>query len=172
MTNDSPSEPPRTPAPRDRAKERFGFESWPRPAPASEPLPRVRFLPSLDACPDLELLERFPRPGRAFHDHLALGGDPAATVGLTVWEETSAADAQNRLLEILANSMAPSLPTLAERGLEIGDVGFTDPHTPISAIVFVRGRIVIDLVARQGRDLPVVDLARALDRQIQAHLAI
>lgn len=171
MTGDFPKDPVRTSISRESVKARFGFEGWPRPAPAPERLPRERFIPSLDALPGLELAKRFPHRGRAFSDHIVHGNDPSATLDLMVWEEASAADAQERLLDFLGTSMAPSLPTLAERGLAIGDVGFADHDTPISMVVFARGRIVLRLLAPQGRGVPVVELAEALDQQIQAHLA-
>jgi hypothetical protein len=64
--------------------------------------------------------------------------------------------------------MAPSLPTLAERRLAIGDVGFAAHYTPISFVLFARGRIALRVEARRV----AAHLSRAgptIDAQAQAH---
>jgi hypothetical protein len=154
------------PAARRAAVKRVhGFDSWPgreRPAHAG------KFQPALDRLSGLVHVERTALPGmrHAFIDQLE--GGEGTQVAVRVIQYASAADAHEGLVDVLERSMAPRLPSCAERGIELGDVCFCGYADPIDVVMFVRGNVLVRVESVGTRPASVVEAASELDRQLAA----
>ncbi|HEY0149996.1 MAG TPA: hypothetical protein VGB70_13470 [Allosphingosinicella sp.] len=130
------------------------------------------FIPNLEGYP-LTLLRRRPdrsSPGH-YHEDYAQSSLPESRFRVHVAEFASAAEARQALLRSLALVMAPRLPHCRERGFEAGEICFCSPGEPVSRIYFVRGNVKIELF-ETGAPLPGLnEIARAIDENLQAHLA-
>ncbi|MFL6111946.1 MAG: hypothetical protein ACJ786_11420 [Catenulispora sp.] len=146
-------------------KRRYGFDGWPGRDGRTTAGP---FLPDHTSLAGLTLDRRVPFPGtrQAFIDHLNTGN--GARVALWIRRCDTVLAAHEALVEVLATSMAPRLPSCAERGVgPIGDVAFCGVTDPVSAIYFTRGNVLVRVENIGPHPTPVASTAAEIDRQIR-----
>jgi hypothetical protein len=147
-------------------KRRYRYEEW------REARGRVTvrsFLPKLDERHALSLESRDPmgRPG-TFSEHYVRSGNAGVRVLVDVAPHPTVAEARDALVDALARSSAPRLPSCEERGLSIGDVGFCGFGDPLTAILFVRQNVLIDIRSVGETPVAVAEIAKSIDAQLLA----
>jgi hypothetical protein len=151
---------------RQQAKAAHGFDAWPGRDGAAV----VRgFVPEPSALEGYRFEQRHAVPGSllVYIDHLTVeGGSGRAAV--RVAEYATPADAQEGLVDVLATSMAPELPSCASRGMPIGDVCFCGFGDPVGKIFFTRANVLLRVERISDTPFSVASLAAALDRQLVA----
>ena len=150
-------------------KQRYRFSEWPRETAAR--LGTVRsFLPALADRHALSLESRVPSadvPG-AFSERYVSPSDPGVRVLVDVAIHPSIATAHEALLHSLAMVSAPTLPAGVERNMAVGDVAFTGHGERITAVLFVRRNVLVDIRSVGTTPLAVAEIARTIDAQIQS----
>jgi hypothetical protein len=142
-------------------EQRYDFAAWPGRAAAP-----VRFVLDPHELPGARLRERSAIGGGADHvDHLE-GDRPGVHFAVTISVRASALGAQQGLLEILATAMAPQLPSCAEAGVELGDVGYCLSGEPVERVWFTRANVLVRVESVGELPVSVIDIATAVDRQI------
>lgn len=153
----------------DGVKRRYRYSEWPRKATLRR-LGTVRsFLPELADRHPLILEERVPMrdvPG-AFSERYVSAADPGVRVLVDIAIHPSIAAAHDALLHILSMVSAPTLPFAAERNVAVGDVAFAGYGEILTALLFVRRNVVVDLRSVGTTPLDVVELALDIDAQIK-----
>jgi hypothetical protein len=152
----------------DGVKQRYRYSEWSPAAAAS--LGTVRsFLPQVADRHTLTLEKRVPMmdlPG-AFSEHYVSVTDPGVRVLVDIAIYPSIATAHEALLHILSRVSAPTLPSGVERGLEIGDVAFAGHEELVTAVLFVRRNVVVDIQSAGFTPVTVAELALDIDAQIK-----
>lgn len=144
---------------RDLIRRRYDFLRW--PAPAAVFTGPAGHLPVVGPGTPLPLLKRTPYPGG---DYLDLFGDESgAEVAVRVEAYADAAAAREGLIRHLTTSVVTRLPNAADKGLPVGEVGFAALDDPPSAVVFVRGRLVIDISSVGRAPYPISAFAALFD---------
>jgi len=147
-------------------KSRYRLEEW-REAAGSMAV--HSFLPELAQHHALSLESRVPigRPG-SFSEHYVGKDDPDVRVLVDIAPHPTVAEARDALVQELARSSAPKLPSCEERGLSIGDVGFCGFGDPLMAILFVRQNVLVDVRSVGKTPVAVADIAKSIDAQLSA----
>lgn len=153
----------------DGVKRRYRYSEWPRTVELST-LGAVRsFLPQLGDRHSLILEERVPMrdtPG-AFSERYVSPTDPEVRVLVDIAVYRSIATAHDALLHMLSMAMAPTLPFAAEQGVPVGDVAFAGFGEILTAVLFVRRNVVVDLRSVGRTPMDVRELAFDIDSQIR-----
>lgn len=150
------------------SKLRFGFDSWPRRAESLAPSNIRAFALNPDALVGSWLFDqRQAHANGGYSDYFHRSDNPRQRAMAHVSTHQSHAEALVALLQNLTTSMAPALPRLDERGINLGDVGFCGYGENIVSLVFVRHHILSDIRSIGDVPVSVVDLARQIDDQIQ-----
>jgi hypothetical protein len=150
---------------RDVVKSQHEFDAW--PGAEAKPLQRP-FLPALDRIPDYQHEARSAIPGLrgAFTDHFAQqSGDGLVSVRVIQYE--SAGEAHEGLVDVLEDSMAPQLPSCADRGLDLREPCFCGTGDPIEFLIFARANLVVRVESIGQEPVDVTEVATELDRQLQ-----
>jgi hypothetical protein len=157
---------------RERVRSQFGLppRSETPPAPAVPTTPRFALTtPAVDGC--MWLRRDVTGPRGTYLDEYQIGDDAEARVGVWISEAESHTAAVERLLDVLMMTMAPSLPTGAERGVDVGEIAFAGVGEVPTTVMFVRGPVFVRVVSQGRTPVSIADLARAIDGQLQDHLA-
>jgi len=153
----------------DGVKERYRYREWPDKAELTT-LGAVRsFLPQLADRHPLILEERVPMrdtPG-AFSERYISPTDPEVRVLVEIAPYRSIAAAHDALLHMLSMAMAPTLPFATDRGVPVGDVAFAGFGEILTALLFVRRNILVDLRSVGRTQMDVRELAFDIDSQIR-----
>lgn len=153
----------------ENSKQRFGFETWPRRVGAAEPTNVRAFALTHAALVETWGLEERQVQGDAgYCDYFKNRNHPKQRVMVRVSEYPSHEDARLALLLELTQSMAPTLPRLDQRGIALGDVGFSGHGEQITHLTFVRRNVLIDIRSIGDEPAELLPLARQADAQIQA----
>jgi hypothetical protein len=91
--------------------------------------------------------------------------DPRAVLTATIVEAASVAAAHEVLLEELASSMA-DLVAAGSRGIDVGDVAFTDGSAEPRLVMMARDNLVVRVGSTGPRDVDPVPFATSVDRAI------
>jgi hypothetical protein len=163
------------PSVRDGVKDAYHFHSWARSESARFDLDRgPRYLPDHAALGNLRFLSRLAIAGQrhGFIDTVEAEGDPTERYSISIRQHSTPEEAHESLVDYLESCMAVQVPTLADAGLDIGDIGFGGGQDPTASIVFVRGSVLVRVDAASSQARRVAEVAGVLDRQIREHFAI
>jgi hypothetical protein len=147
---------------REAAKEAHGFERW--PGADAAPLPH-RFVPDVERLPGYSHERRDALPGGAFIDHFS-EDDGEGRIAVRVIQYATARAAHEGLVDVLATSMAPRLPSCEERGLDLGGPCFCGHGEPIDFLAFTRANVLVRLDSSGRMPVAVNEAAAELDRQL------
>ena len=156
----------------ENSKLSFGFDTWPRRV-GTAALAKTRAF-TLDLAPLAKTWafeQRLVHGDAGYCDYFKNPDNPQQRVMVRVSEHPSHEDALLALLLILTQSMAPTLPRLDERGINLGDVGFCGHSEEITSLIFVRYNVLIDIRSIGKEPVSVIALAEHADAQIQASLS-
>lgn len=160
---------------RDGVKNAYRFDTWPRSESELFDLDRGRrYLPDHMGLRGFRFLTRFPIANQrhSFVDTVAAEGTSAERYEIWIRQHSTPREAHESLIDFLATCMAVRIPTLADAGLNIGDIGFGGGRDPSASIVFARGSVFVRVDAANPQAQRVAELADAIDSQIRQHFAI
>lgn len=149
------------------ARQRFGFDAWPRP---SEKNAQIRVMKlSLDPGQideNWRLEQRLPWGDTGYADYFQSVKNARHRIMVRISEYPTHDEARLALLKEISSSSAVTLPRLDERGIMIGDVGFTGHGDVSTGILFVRYNILVDVRSIGEESLSVEEFARLIDNYI------
>jgi hypothetical protein len=149
----------------DAAKERFGFETWPRRLGAAALSRTSGFALNLQTGLDGWILERrLPHGDGGYADYFQQTGNAQHRVIVRVIEYPNHEAALEALLHLLSDSMAVTLP----RHDAVGDVAFRGHGDLVTTLFFVRHNVLVDIRSIGDEPVSVLPFAALADAQIQA----
>jgi len=149
------------------AKERFGYESWPRPP--EKTARRIARQVSLDTGKMAKiwgLERRLPWGDHGHADYFEHKKNKEQRIMVRVTECRSHDDARMALLREISFSSAMTLPRLDARGITVGDIGFTGHDKVPTRIIFVRNNMLIDIRSIGNTPVSVEEFAKMADNYI------
>lgn len=149
------------------ARQRFDFDAWPRPSEKNAQI-CVRQL-SLDlrqTAEDWQLEQRLPWGDSGYADYFRSAKNDRHRIMVRISEYSTHDEARLALLEEISHSSTMTLPRLDEKGIMIGDVGFTGHGDTTTGIIFVRCNILVDVRSIGEESLSVEEFARLIDNYI------
>src|SRR5262245_4328578 len=152
-------------------KERYGFAGWVMTKPAQSVPARRGFVPRQDDLAPFVLERRraLPDQRNAYIDFYRRADAPQVRFSLTVIEHETPEQAHEGLVDFLTTVMAPKLPTVAERGIQAGDVGFAGLADMVTDVFFVTVAVFIRVQSIGEQSAEVKVLAERIDRQVRRH---
>jgi hypothetical protein len=103
------------------------------------------FVPQQDDLPEFthERRRALPDHRNAYIDLYRQRSDSQVRFSVSVIEYSSPEEAHEGLVDFLTTVMAPTLPSAAEKGIEVGDVGFAGYAQVQTGVSFVKDNVFI-----------------------------
>ncbi|MDP3770317.1 MAG: hypothetical protein U1A23_04775 [Candidatus Sungbacteria bacterium] len=148
---------------REELKKQYHFSEWPR----GKNMHADILLPDeIEGWRQVSKESLSDAYGKKLTTKYVYAKDATYRVAVTVFTRESADAADEDMLEIISGYMATSLPTCKSQGVDAGDVCFGTNDKMLSAALFVRDNIAVQVLNIDKGAVLIADLLKKIDSLI------